>query len=426
MNVRLILMLFLVVFSMSGCQKAYTQDAPDLPAFETLTLQNQLPDPLMMSDGTRVSSVDQWNSIRRPEIKHLFCHYMYGYAPAGPDNITYKVKRVDPNYLGARATLKQVVINFGPKGTLPINLLLVTPNKVSPAPVFLGLNFMGNHTVLEDPLISLSTVWVSNKGRGVVANRATEASRGTSSSRWPIEVAIDRGYAVATFYYGDIDPDKPDYLDGVQASYYSDGQVKPAQHQWGSIAAWSWGLSRAVDYLVSDSRIDSKRIAVMGHSRNGKAALLAGAMDERISLVISNQSGCGGASLSRRRFGETVKKINDRFEHWFNAEFKKFNEKEDYLPFDQHMLIALVAPRPVLVASASGDKWADPAGEFMALKAANPAYRLLGTGVLTDEMPDENILIGNTQAYHIRPGKHDIDSADWKVFMDFADKHFKL
>ena len=426
MNMRLILILFLFIFSITGCQKTHTQDAPDLPAFKTLTSQKQLPDPLVMMDGSMVTSASQWNRRRRPEIKHLLCHYMYGYAPAAPDNMTYKVHRIDANYLDGKATLKQVVVTFGPEGTAPINLLLVIPNNAGPAPVFLGLNFMGNHTVLDDPSISLSTVWVSSRGTGVVDNRATEVSRGTASKRWPIEMAIDRGYAVATFYYGDVDPDKADYSDGVQSSYYADGQTLPEPHEWGSIAAWSWGLSRAVDYLVTDRGIDRKRIALMGHSRNGKAALLAGAMDERISLVVSNQSGCGGAAISRRRVGETVKKINDRFEHWFNSKFKKFNENEDLLPFDQHMLIALLAPRPVLVASATGDRWADPEGEFLALKAANSVYGLLGTDILTSEkIPSENTLIGNTQGYHIRPGKHGVGRADWKVFMDFADKHLK-
>ena len=191
--------------------------------------------------------------------------------------------------------------------------------------------------------------------------------------------------------------------------------------------AWAYGLSRAADYLISDPDIDSARIAVMGHSRNGKAALVAGAFDERFALVISNQSGCGGAAISRRRHGETVERINHNFPHWFNGAFKAFDEQEDHLPTDQHTLLATIAPRPLLICSATGDDWADPEGEFLAAKAASEVYAWLGKDHLGEaSMPEENQLLNQTVGYHIRPGKHGIGLQDWEVFMDFADKQWGL
>jgi hypothetical protein len=196
-------------------------------------------------------------------------------------------------------------------------------------------------------------------------------------------------------------------------------------YDWGAIAAWAWGLQRAVDYLVTDAVLDAERIAVVGHSRNGKAAMVAGAFDERIALVIPLQAGCGGTSPSRGKIGESVKQINDRFPHWFNAEFKKFNEQPERLPFDQHCLIALCAPRPVLLSNAVEDTWANPAGQFEMLLAADPVYRLLGAGGLgAQQIPETGKLLDSTLGYYIRPGKHSMTGEDWKVFLDFADKQF--
>ena len=389
-----------------------------------------LPGPLVTSDGTIVTDSRTWQAKRRPEILELFRTHVYGRSPIGrPKNMSFEVFDLDRQALGGAATRKQVTVYFtGEKDGPSMDILIYLPNAgKKPIPSFVILNFGGNHTINPDPAIKLSMSWM-RQGKGVVNNRATEESRGISSSGYPVEEILKRGYGLATIYYGDIDPDFHDeFKNGVHPVFDKLLDGRRASDAWGSIGAWAWGLSRAMDYFETDTDIDHKRIAVLGHSRLGKTALWAGAKDERFAIVISNNSGCGGAALSRRRFGETVERINKSFPHWFCENFKKYNGKEDELPVDQHMLISLIAPRPVYVASADEDLWADPRGEFLACKHAEPVYSLLDVdGLGIREMPslDRPVKEG-TIGYHIRSGGHALTKYDWQQFMDFADAHFE-
>ena len=420
---------FLFVLLLFGAASAFAQpqgfnyDETKVPSFT-------LPDPLVLADGEKVVDAKTWREKRRGEILELFEEQVYGRSPKPRDDMSFEVTSVDKQALGGKAVRKQVTVYFSDQKTGPqMSVLIYLPAKATgPTPTFLAYNFSGNHSVHADPGIQLSKSWMRNDAKkGITEHVATEASRGASSSRWAIDRILDRGYALATIYYGDVDPDfDDDFQNGVHPLFNKPGQKKPAADEWGSIAAWAWGLSRAMDYFETDDDIDHKHVAVMGHSRLGKTSLWAGATDERFAITISNNSGCGGAALSRRRFGETVARINTSFPHWFCDNFVKYNDNEDALPIDQHMLVALIAPRPVYIASAEGDRWADPRGEFLSGYYADPVYRLLGTsGLGTEKMPEVDQPVMHTIGYHIRSGGHDVTDFDWKAYLDFADKHFR-
>ena len=397
---------------------------------EALVPQFTLPDALLMTSGNPVTSAKQWQQSRRPELLQLFRDEMYGGVPNGSVACRFKLVERADDALDGQAIRKQITVFFTPDDAGPkMDILLYLPRDAGrPVPTFIGLNFNGNHSISDDPQVPLSTRWMRNDTRSKTTdNRATDRSRGTSAGRWPLKQILARGYGVATIYCGDIDPDFDDgFQNGVHPLFYRDGQTAPKPNEWGTIAAWAWGLSRGLDYFEQDEDIDDQRVIVLGHSRLGKTALWAGAEDERFALVISNNSGCGGAAISRRRFGERVKRINTSFPHWFCDNFQQYNERENEIPFDQHSLIALIAPRPVLVCSAEQDRWADPRGEFLAAKNADSVYRLLGKQGMDDiEFPTTNQLVGSSIGYHIRPGKHDVKPADWKVYCDFADRFLR-
>ena len=394
------------VLSCNTIMAQFNYDESKVPAYE-------LPELLQMNDGTPVKDAATWNEKRRAEVLELFRSEVYGRRPGRPKALRFEVTKKDAAALGGKARRREVKIHFTSKENGPsMNMLLYLPAKArEPAPAFLGLNFRGNPTVSKDPGITL------RKGD-------KESDRGKSAGRWQADMLIDRGYALATIWYGDIEPDdkRNAFSQGIHKVYGPANKIPP--DGWGSIAAWGWGLSRALDYFETIDEIDHKRVAVIGHSRLGKTSLWAGAEDERFALVISNDSGCGGAALCRRAFGETVKRINTSFPHWFCDNFNKYNGREADLPVDQHMLVALMAPRPVYVASAAGDRWADPRGEYLSAKHADPVYRLLGTeGLPALKMPPIDKPSMGRIGYHIRTGNHDVKAFDWKAYLDFADKH---
>lgn len=390
----------------------------------------ELPDPLKFANGQPVTDAKTWRA-RRQEILRLFGEHVYGFTPTAKPRITFEEAKRDENALNGLAVRREVTVYLtGRKDGPKLNLLLFVPKAAKQlAPVFLGLSFNGNHAVHPDPGITLSTAWLPNtRDGGVVNNRATEKARGSEANRWAIEMIVKRGYAVVTAYCGDLFPDHNDGLrDSIIPHFYKSGQTSQAANDWNALGAWAWGMSRAMDFIEKDKTLDAKRVAIIGHSRLGKATLWAGAQDERFALVISNESGEGGAALARRNFGETVERINTSFPYWFNANFKQYNRNVAALPVDQHMLLALIAPRPLYVASAVEDQWADPRGEFLSAKAASPVYRLLGTdGLGATEMPGLHQPVLTTIGHHIRAGKHDVTDYDWEQYLNFADKHLRV
>lgn len=420
------------IFAVTLLVLAFPRDsrADDKPNYDESKIPKYtLPDPLVMADGQRVTDAATWREKRRPEVVALYEKYVYGKAPGRPDGMTFQVRSVATNALDGRAVRKEVTIQLAKDTKSPkISVLLYLPKDAKkPVPMFLGLNFNGNHTVCKDPGITPATMRSPILPKTLATTAATvEKARGISAHQWQIEKIIARGYGLATAYYGDIEPDfKGGISLGVRPLFFKPGQTEPAADEWGAIGAWAWGLSRILDYLETDRDVDARHVAVMGHSRLGKTALWAGARDQRFALVISNDSGCGGASLARRRIGETVHRINTSFPHWFCGNYKQYMDRVDDLPVDQHMLMALVAPRPLYVASAEEDRWADPHGEFLSAKNADPVYRLLGTdGLAASEWPPVEHPVVSTISYHIRHGKHDVTEYDWERYLDCADRHF--
>ncbi len=390
-------------------------DESKVPAFT-------LPDPLAPAGGPVVTDLAGWESGGRARTLALFENHVYGRVPDGfRPGIQWKLDREDGEALEGAAIRREYLVMIGDR--VPVRMLVYLPKAAAgPVPCFLGLNFRGNQLVESDPWITMESGYVtSGNGPGVKGNRSTEASRGTGAGRWPAKLLVARGYALATACCGNIDPDKDDgFRDGVHAL----DSTPRTDESWGTLTAWAWGLSRLLDGLEEIEEVDGKRVALIGHSRLGKAAVWAGARDPRFAMVISNNSGCGGAALSRRAFGETVARINGNFPHWFAGAFKAYSQNETALPVDQHQLIALIAPRPVYVASATDDRWADPKGEFLAVRHAQPVYQLYHQAPFggVTETPPPGKHVGMLMGYHLRKGPHEITPEDWAHYLDFADR----
>jgi hypothetical protein len=350
-----------------------------------------------------VRTPEQWRA-RRTAILELFRETVYGRSPGRPEHLDFVTIEENPRAMDGAATLRRVSIKSR-QGTRTheFELLLFVPNSgptASKVPVLLLIN--------NRP--------ASN----------TDPTRKEKSGFWPAEQMVARGYGIAAIQYGQLAPDNKDrFREGVMTLF--DGVASDSSPTWGAIAAWAWGASRALDYLVTDPRVDGARVGIVGHSRGGKAALWAGAEDERFALVVSNESGDGGAALSRRWFGETVERINTAFPHWFTAKYKTFNGREAALPIDQHMLLALTAPRALYVASADEDLWSDPRGEFLSLVETSPVFALWGEPPLrASQMPAlDRPLVAGRRGYHVRTGTHNLTPYDWDRIADFGDGVWK-
>lgn len=389
----------------------------------TLPSHQELPDPLTMFNGSKVTTKEDWLAKRRPELKELFQEVMYGRYPMAKPQVTAEVVYEDKVAFGGAATLRDVTLTVAP-GAPPVHVLVAIPNKRSgPVPAFVGLNFSGNHTLTADPKVRLPQGWV----RGTKGNKATDSGRGMELGAYPLEQIVGHGYAVATAYYGDIIPDDPKVRGGL-ADLLMPATDANKPNRTGAVMAWAWGVQRMVDYLVAVPEIDAKRIAVVGHSRLGKTAIVAAAFDDRIALAIPSQAGCGGTSPDRMKNpkGETVKRITTAFPHWFAPRFATFADDTTRLPFDQNGLVAICAPRPVLFTNATDDQWADPPGQFTTLKAALPVYTLLEADrAELGRCPAEGSLHDGRLGYWVRPGKHSMTPADWATYLTFADKWLK-
>ena len=390
---------------------------------EALVGSYTLPDPLVMLNGKPVRDARTWKRSRRPEIVRLFEENQYGRSPGRPAGMSFEVFDKGTAAFDGKAIRRQVTVYFskdkaGPK----MDLLLYLPASAQkPVPLLLNLSFSANSSTVDDPGVKPGEIWGKEKKRIPVP-------QGARMGRIDPLRLIDAGFGFATVYYGDIEPDFAEGLPhGVRASYLKPGQERPAAGEWGAIAAWAWGLSRAMDYLETDKGVDSKRVAILGVSRLGKTVMWAGARDTRFAMVIASCSGEGGAALSRRKYGETIAHLTapTRFPYQFCANYGQYAERVDQFPVDANLLVSLIAPRPLLLQTGDKDFWSDPRGEFLSALAASPVYRLLGAKDLgTDQMPPAGTPLLNTLGFFMHAGGHGTIPSDWEVFLKFMQMHF--
>ena len=350
-----------------------------------------LADPLTLSDGKKVKDAKTWYSKRRPEILKIFETQQYGVMPGRPADESFEVTDKGTPALNGKAIRKQVTIHLSKDPTWPaIHLVEYIPaNAKKPVPMYFDINFGAVQAAVDDPGIT------PQKVRDPKTDELVDAKPGVRGfGRINVEIFLDAGIGVATFNYAELDPDSPTgFSHGIRAKYMKPGQTGEddrAPDDWGSISAWAWGMSRVQDYFETDPSVDAKRVAIHGVSRLGKTVTWAGAYDQRFAAVIASCGGEGGAALSHRDYGETIAHLTapSRYPYQFAANYAKYGGFPDAAPFDSHMLLALIAPRPVLLQTGSTDYWSDPKGEFLAAVAAGPVYKLLGKQDLgTDVWP---------------------------------------
>lgn len=381
---------------------AFLDKLPKHPALPDLMTSNADP-------SHRVANAQDFGTWRRAELLSLFERYVYGEAPAAPADVDVEHEAHAIVANGA-VSYDEYAVRFNPARAHPIHLAIFAPVGVARPPVILGPNKCGNQSIVPDTGVRVTTSFVLRDAlvRGDCGGAAGDI-RGKHASEWPVSVIASHGFALATFHESDAAPDEPSHVDeGIRSDYPAFASTST---RWGAVATWSFATSRAIDALVKIGSVDSERIAVFGHSRRGKAALWSAANDPRIALVLAHQSGRAGAALSRSSAGESLFALSLFFPHWFADNFHRFNFDAERLPIDQHELIALAAPRPVLVTDGADDDHADPAGAHAAVLAATPAWRLFGAGL-------ESSLTWTT-----RPGKHAVETSDWDIFLSFAELH---
>ncbi len=435
--------LLLILIAYAARIAAQAQRTPGYLYDESRIAPYKLLDPLQLADGRSVTTAQQWFTQRRPEILRLFEENIFGHTPETAQHAVMHATVIerDEHALDGVAVREQIDLTFEPApGVSPapqaehrLRLLVYIPAAAvqahHAAPVIFGLNFGGNQTVLDDPAIRPTPIWSKPKGSAEpVATAPADATRGSAVERWQVQLVLARGYAFATAYYGDLEPDIPD------AGQYSVRQLFRLPNQpvrpddWGAIGAWAWGMSRAFDALRRDPLLDPGRIAITGHSRLGKAADWAAAQDTRFAAVLSTESGHGGQSIQRRALGETVAHLEDSFPYWFCPAYAHWVGRDAEIPADGNLLLSLMAPRPLYVASAVGDEWSDPHGEFLSALSVSRVYRLLGRPALPENipMPAPSQVAGleGDVAYHDRTGKHDVTRFDWEHYLDFLDVHW--
>ena len=377
-----------------------------------------LPDPLRMEDGRLVTDAAMWYQARRPELHALFCREVYGQPLPRPAQMHFEVLREDAQYLGGRATRRDVSLRItgGADGTV-LTFALILPNRPAGlVPVFAGLHLFDLASAEPRPA-------VARRLPGAAAVTDEENRRAGLET---LDQILAGGYGLASLNLDLLAADSAtDYWKGAARLMGRTEGGPPGPEESGALGLWAWGLSRAMDYFETLPAIDASKVAVIGHSRMGKCALWAAANDGRFGMAISNNSGCGGAALNRRDYGETVAIITTAFPYWFCGNFARHAGQEQRMPVDQHELVALIAPRPVYIASAVEDRWADPRGEFLAALHAEPVYRLINAGGLgVTELPEPDHPVGGTIGYHLRSGQHDLTDYDWQQYLRFAGRHW--
>lgn len=383
-----------------------------------------LPDPLVLQNGKPVTSTKNWINKRRPEILKLYLDDIYGHSPARVPRMKFDVWDTNHHALNGKGVRKQIDISFPGHAKPILHVLLYTPaNTNGPVPIFLCISFSGNEKTTTDPAVRINQVWEDKKD---FAFAPTNNARGTSHS-WKIPETLARGYGIAVICYEDIEPDLADgsgWQFGVRSLFLKPGETNIAPDSWGAISAWAWGASRVLDYLETDKDVDKRHVIIFGHSRLGKTALWAGAQDQRFCMAIASCSGEMGASLARRNYGETVSSMAKSFPYWFCRNFLAYSNHITEMPVDTHMLLSLMAPRPLYLSTGSEDRWGDPKGEFLAAQAATPVYKLFNLhGLDTEAFPPLDQAIMHDIGFSCHDGKHDVLPADWDRFLDFADLH---